>query len=56
MKFDIKIYKGQVLCPSHKAEETETIRGLTETQKSTIVAVLERHGIRHLVKNVSGNV
>lgn len=56
--FDIKIYEEKKL-PSGfpriglpKMEEMETIRDLTEIQKITIVAVLKRHGIRYLIKEV----
>ena len=42
--YDLKIYEGN--------EEMETIRGLSQSQIDTIVAVLNRHEIRHLVKRV----
>lgn len=49
MKFDIKVYDNH-------GEEQETIRDLTDSQATAIAAVFDRHGIKHLVKNVSGNV
>lgn len=53
--YNIKIYdvKGK-----HKdtglfnVKELETIRGLTEAQKTAIVSILERHGIKHMVEEV----
>jgi len=49
MKVDIKVY-------DNNGEEQETIRNLARSQATAISKVFDRHGIKHLVKNVSGNV
>lgn len=46
MTYDVKIFEG--------AEEHETIRDLTESQLLGIVSVLERHGIKYLIKDDKG--
>ncbi len=47
--FDVKLYESYC---APKAEEMETVRGLTEVQKIALVSYLERNKIRYLVKEV----
>lgn len=51
MTWNIKIYESKEISKTslHQIKEKETIRGLTESQKITIVSVLKRHNILYSV-------